>query len=124
MQTPSSPSVKITYFDKAKVGDALKRYVASIRLNRPEVKRIVLFGSMARGDTVPGSDVDLLIILAYSDKPFLGRMTDFVPDRFPVGIDVFAYTEQEIEKMSAEGNSLVRRALAEGKVLFDAGKAA
>ncbi len=119
MRRRSSPSVKITYFDKEGVRRALAEYVAELPKRRPEVRRVILFGSMASGIPVPGSDVDLLLVLSTSDKPFLQRMGDYMPERFPVGVDVFAYTEGELEKMLAEGNWFVRRALREGEVLFE-----
>ena len=124
MRKPSSPSVKITYFDKVGVRQALADYVTKLIAPRPEVRRVILFGSVARGDAVPGSDVDLLLVLSSADKPFLERMLEYLPDRFPVGVDVFAYTEEEIQSMLSEGNWFIRRALSEGEVLFDRGKAA
>src|SRR2546428_4115805 len=105
MRKPSSLSVKITYFDKLGVRRALKRYVAALTSKHPEIIRIILFGSVARGDAVPGSDVDILIVLSSSEKAFLGRMLDYVPDHFPVGAEVFPYTQAEFEKMLSEGNS-------------------
>ena len=89
IRKPSSPFVKITYFDNEGVRGAFDCYIAELVAKRPDVTRVVLFGSVARGDAVPGSDVDLLIVLTSADKPFLNRMAEFMPDRFPVGIDVF-----------------------------------
>ena len=119
MRKPSSPSVKITYFDKERVRRALDSYVAALVVEHPEIERVVLFGSMARGGTVPGSDVDLLLVISGSDRPFLDRVPLYMPDRFPVGIDVFPYTETEIRSMLDEGNFFVRRALGEGVTLFE-----
>ena len=119
MRKPSSPSVKITYFDKERVRRALDSYVAALVVEHPEIERVVLFGSMARGGTVPGSDVDLLLVISGSDQPFLDRVPIYTPDRFPVGIDVFPYTQTEIRSMLDEGNFFVRRALEEGVTLFE-----
>lgn len=119
MRKPSSPSVKITYFDKERVRQALDSYVAALVAEHPEIERVVLFGSMARGGTVPGSDVDLVLVLSGSDQQFLDRVPLYTPDRFPVGIDVFPYTQAEIRSMLSEGNFFVRRALGEGVTLFE-----
>jgi predicted nucleotidyltransferase len=119
MRKLSSPSVKITYFDKERVRQALDSYVAALVAGHPEIERVVLFGSMARGGTVPGSDVDLMLVLSTSDEPFLDRVPVYTPDRFPVGIDVFPYTQTEIRSMLEEGNFFVRRALEEGVTLFE-----
>lgn len=119
MRKRSSPSVKITYFPKSEVWAALKGYAQELPQQRPEVRRILVFGSVARGDAVPGSDVDLLVVVSDSTKPFLQRMSDYHPTHFPVGAEVFAYTEAEIHSMLADGNWFIRRAL-EGQVLYEA----
>jgi len=41
-----------------------------------------------------------------------------LPSHFPVGVDIFPYTEKEIEKMKAEGNFFIRKALEEGKEIL------
>lgn len=80
----------------------------------PEIKRVLLFGSLAKGNAVPGSDADLLIVLAGSDQPFLERLAVYRPLAGSLGVDVFPYTEAELERMLAENNWLVREALLEG----------
>jgi len=79
---------------------------------------VLLFGSFVRNESVPGSDRDLLVILRESEESFLKRIPRFLPSRFPVGVDVFPYTEMEVEKMKEEGNFFIRRALEEGVVIF------
>lgn len=119
MQGPSSSTVKITYFDEAAVWQALRDFVSSLVECHPEVQKIVLFGSLARGDCVPGSDVDLLLVIATSDAPFPRRIADYTPASFPVGVDLFPYTGEELTKMMTEGNSFLQRALREGIVIFE-----
>ena len=119
MQTRSSGSVKVIYLDRAAVLDAVEAAVTKLAKQRPEVKRVTLFGSLARGDAVPGSDVDLLIILSNADKPWKNRIPHYRPSGIPIGVDVFPYTEGELERMVEEGNPFVRRALAEGRVLYE-----
>lgn len=111
-------TVKVTYFDKDLVRAAVDEYVRSLAARRPEVEEVLLFGSLINGIPVPGSDVDLLIILKGSDCPFLERIPAFLPTGFPVGMDVFPYTRAEIERMKGEGNSLVIGALRDGLTLF------
>lgn len=84
----------------------------------PELEEVILFGSVARGTPVPGSDVDLLVVLSASDRPFLERIPLFVPSGFPVDVDVFPYTRGEIERMEADGNPLVLGARRHGIVVF------
>jgi predicted nucleotidyltransferase len=84
----------------------------------PEIEEIVVFGSLVKGGAVPGSDVDLLIILSTSDRPCLERIPAFLPGAFPCGVDVFPYTRAEIGRMTRDGNPLISAALGEGRAIF------
>jgi len=112
-------SVKVTYFDKEAVWQALRELAPRLAEDHPEILRIAVFGSLARDEAVPGSDVDLLIVLRDSDLAFPDRFNRYRPDRFPVGVEVFAYTEEEIEEMLSEGNPFLKRALEEAISLFE-----
>jgi predicted nucleotidyltransferase len=47
-----------------KLKETLRWVTESLReIYGPRLKRLVLFGSQARGDATPGSDVDLLVVL-------------------------------------------------------------
>jgi predicted nucleotidyltransferase len=78
---------------------------------------VLLFGSLARGQAVPGSDADLLVILSSTSRPFMERIPHYLPTGSPLGIDVFPYTREEIDRMLAEGNHFIRQAVQEGVVL-------
>jgi len=80
---------------------------------------VVLFGSLARGDAVPGSDVDLLIVLAADERRFMDRVSDFLPDAFPIGVDVIPWTLAELEDRVAEGDRFAMAILREGRILLD-----
>ena len=83
-----------------------------------EIEEIRVFGSLVNGTPVPGSDVDLLIVVSASDRPFLDRIPTYLPSAFPCGVDVFPYTRAEITRMTSEGNSLVAAALRDGRTIF------
>jgi hypothetical protein len=84
----------------------------------PEIEEVWLFGSLARGDAVPGSDADLFIILGDSQIPFLNRSVRYQPDFCGVGADVLAYTRAELAAMQAEGKTMLRHVQTEGVCLF------
>lgn len=85
---------------------------------RPEVRRIVLFGSFARGDGGPSSDVDLLIVISKSTLSFLDGIASYMPSHFPVGVGVFPYTEEELQQMLDQKNFFVIGALETGTEVF------
>jgi len=117
MPRKSSPFVKISYFDETAVRKALKLFLAELEEKHPEVEKVLVFGSFVKGECVPGSDIDLLLILKESPVPLLERLPRYMPSSFPITVDVFPYTREELAKMRADGNTFIKRALAEGKLL-------
>lgn len=118
MRANSSSSVKVIYLDRDGTLAKVRRAATRLGKTRPEINKIVVFGSLARGEAVPGSDVDLLLVLTESNESFLDRIPLYYPAGVPIGVDVFAYTEEEIARMLSEGNSFVARALSEGLTVF------
>jgi predicted nucleotidyltransferase len=81
-------------------------------------QRVVLFGSLVRGEAGLTSDVDLLIVW---DTPlaFLERTVEVYRRLRPqVAADLLVYTPAELLRMAH--TPLVRRALEEGKILYEA----
>lgn len=72
------------------------------------MRRILWFGSRVSGTPSPGSDVDVCLLLADSEKPFRERIPDYLPFGFPVGMDVFPYTLAEFERLPRERPSWFR----------------
>jgi uncharacterized protein len=118
MRESSSPSVKVTFTNRDQILIALKNLIQEWAQQHPELEQVILFGSFARGDYFPGSDVDVLLILENSDQPLLYRIRKFLPTHFPVDIDVFPYTRHEIERFMNDPQSLVVQALSEGKQMY------
>ncbi len=118
MRNGLSDSVRITWFDRERTLDALRSAVRELASSHPEIEAVILFGSLARGEAVPGSDADLLIILSGSDLPFLERIPRYVPSSCGLDVDVFPYTVREVHRMLREGNRFIKRALEEGIELY------
>jgi len=62
----------------------------------PEVEEIVVFGSFVAGNYSPGSDLDVLVVLTSSSLSIRDRIPVFMPDAFPVPVDIFPFTSEEI----------------------------
>jgi predicted nucleotidyltransferase len=63
----------------------------------PEVLAVYWFGSWVSGIPTPGSDVDLCLVLESADKAIRDRISQYLPNGFPVGLDIFPYTEDELK---------------------------
>ena len=83
-------------------------------------EKIILFGSYARGNAPPHSDVDLLVILD-TPKSRRERVIELslllYPRPFPV--DILVKTPQEIEEELQKGNFFMQEIIEEGKVLYE-----
>lgn len=95
------------------IREAVRRLAAD-----PLPKRIILFGSQARGDADAGSDIDLLVI--ESEVP--NRAAEMVRlrrllRRLPAGFDVLVHSQEELDRWGKEPGSALYWALKEGKVL-------
>lgn len=83
-------------------------------------EKVILFGSYARGDANPDSDVDILVI-----GPFEGRSVDRSVEirmklrpAFPM--DLLVRTPEKVRERIAMGDSFMREILDRGKVLYEA----
>jgi HEPN domain-containing protein len=85
----------------------------------PNAVAVYLFGSFARGTAVPGSDVDLLVVVDRDPRPPRDRIPDHLPGAFPVGVDVIVWTREEMEERLARHDRLARTVLGEGELLFE-----
>lgn len=82
--------------------------------------RVILFGSQAREDAAPGSDVDLLVVLAEApDKRRTAiRIRRSLAD-VPVAKDIVVTTSDEIATRGHLVGTVLRPALREGQVLYE-----
>lgn len=98
----SSASLVVKSNNQATVEGAVRGWAHHIAAQRPEVRRIIWFGSRVNGAPAPSSDVDVCVVISGSRRPVRDRIGDYLPFGFPVGIDLFPYTESELERLETE----------------------
>ncbi len=81
--------------------------------------QIILFGSQARGDTHPHSDVDLLVV--FSQLTDRRKTTVEIRRRLadlPVCKDIVVTTPEELQQQRHLVGSVLRYAQQEGKIIY------
>ena len=109
IQETSSPSVSVFWLDTQDVRRRLRGAARHLGAVHPEIEEVWLFGSLARGEAVPGSDADIQIVLTSSDLPFPERSVCYQPEFCGIGADVLAHTRAELQRMRSEGNPFLRQ---------------
>lgn len=102
--------------DPARLDDLVRRILAVVR-----PRRIVLFGSAARGDMTPSSDLDVLVILPAGEHR--GHAASAIYRGmwgFGYPKDIVVVTEEDVKVYADDPFSVVHLALREGRVLHDA----
>lgn len=104
--------------------DALRRLLPSIVdeiVTEANPVRIVLFGSVARGDAGPDSDIDLFVVLDHLDPSqrahLMGRLRLAISA--PAGIDVLVTDTTEWERRKDVNGSMHYWPSREGEVIYD-----
>ena len=106
-QSTSLPNKKV-------LDDIIKRIV---EVAKPE--KIILFGSAARGEIGPSSDLDLLIVKSGAHRRKLAQ--EIYMNLFGVGqaVDIVVVTPEDIERYRDSIGLIIEPALKEGKVVYE-----
>lgn len=99
-----------------KIAELANRIAEAVRPNR-----IILFGSAARGQLGPDSDLDVLVIMP--DGVHRGHTTEDIYRQlwgFGVAKDIVVVTESDVRERADDSFTVVRQALSEGREVFRA----
>jgi len=90
-----------------------------VEVAQPE--KIILFGSAARGEMGPNSDLDLLVVKSGAHRRRLAQ--EIYMNLFGVGqaVDVVVVTPEDIERYRDAIGLIIEPALREGKVVYEHG---
>lgn len=95
----------------------LQREIISA-FKRFDPERIILFGSLARGQDDEESDVDLIVVYRTS-KRFMDRLKElYLAWDIPRAVDILAYTPEEFDRMM-QGSAFLQDTTREARTLYE-----
>lgn len=106
------------------LSSGLEEVAAALATTDPPPRRVLLFGSRARGDARPDSDLDLLVILPLPSLTPVQRQRALwnlrqavSPLNLRCGVDLVVVGEADAERLRGSRRHGVARALREGRDL-------
>ena len=121
MHSPFFRSAAPRFVNRGEILALAQTMAARIAKRHPEVHRVLLFGSYARGDFSARSDMDLLVVLRSSDRPLKERIAEFLDDCADYPTDVFPLTDAELQERLHDGDPFWTRAVTEAIDLLAGG---
>ena len=98
--------------------DAIVQRVVEVA--RPE--RVILFGSAARGDMGPHSDVDLLVVKDGANRRGLSARIRRSLYGVRAAVDVIVATPDDLERFKDSHGLIIKPALRDGKVVYESAR--
>jgi len=118
LQQRSYGSVRIISINRDDVLARLRAIARQICAQHPQVKSVRVFGSIARGDQVGTSDVDVMIVLRGSGEGEFEHVCSFYPYfDLPIGVDLLVLTEGQIARRLQAEDAFMARVWKESQAL-------
>ena len=111
-------------YEPVPVTEELLQHAVRTILKEVDPDMIILFGSHARGDARPDSDLDLLVVESEAFGKERSQRSEAVRlyralRGLGVPKDILVFTKAEVEYWRDSLNHVVARALREGRVLYE-----
>lgn len=108
----------LTAEQAAELADLVRQLV-----DRFQPERVFAFGSRARNDARPDSDVDLMVVVPDSDEPSYRRAQEVhrsLERQFRFSLDILVWTREEFDRKLPNPATLPSTILREGRLLYAA----
>ena len=113
-------AIKVPTIDKRKriPQKAINQVVEQI-VEKFKPEKIILFGSYARGNPRPESDVDMLVVMDTPLKDVRQAIEICQQIEYRFGLDLIVHTPKHLAERVKKGDWFLRDVLKEGKVLYE-----
>jgi predicted nucleotidyltransferase len=102
------------------VGNELIAHITRTIVEHCNPQRIILFGSYARGDAGPDSDLDIFVemetSLGYFDRAIA---VDALFGMHPWAMDIIVYTPEEVKRWTGQVGTMLTYVEQEGRILYE-----
>ena len=94
--------------------------IVNIIVSRFHPERVILFGSSAKGEVGPDSDIDLMVVMPVkgSIRKKANEIDDSLSHR-TVPLDLIVVTPEQFERNSRRIGTVIRTAFFNGKVVYE-----
>jgi len=121
MPVRSLNSPVLRWPDRSQVHKAVVSWTGQLLQTRTDVVSVGYFGSYARDDWGPGSDLDLVVVLEGSPLPFGNRSLGHGILDLPVSADLIVYTSSEFQKLRTHNAAFHERLMNEAVWVYRRG---
>ncbi len=101
---------EVRFIDREQVIQELRQAVAEARSRFPEVVKVFLFGSLARGNWTADSDADLIVVVRKDLWDFF-ESCRYQIHTTSIPTDSLVYSESEFARLSQDPSSFLARNL-------------
>lgn len=116
-----NPVLSVPTIDKRKrIPASAIRAVTRQIAEKFKPQKIILFGSYARGNPRPESDVDLLVVMETPLKEVQQAIQICQQIEYRFGLDLIVHTPKYLAERVKMGDWFLRDVLEEGKVIYEA----
>ena len=113
------------YKENRRLAWVLEDFTKRVSESAPEVQSIMLFGSVARGQATPRSDIDVLVLVPNSEEERFKKLMNSVDalasevgGRHPTKLALVVMMTRDFEKSIKDNKRLAADVLKDGVVLF------
>ena len=111
MPEQSSNFAEVKFVDHGEILRDLRRAVAEAKTAHPEIVRVLLFGSLVRGNWTADSDADLMVVVEKDFPDFLTSRTAYQIFAKSISTDSLVYSTGEFEKLRTDASSFLAQNL-------------